>query len=257
MSSSPDLPRPGTTHAVRWLTAFLDTPDERSRSVESFWVGVTGYRLSPRRGLCDEFASLLPDVGDPHLCLQRVGHPVPGGMHLDLHTDDSPGLVARAETLGATTIVADVGYVVCRSPGGLRFCVVSHPSARPSPPVRWPGGRSLVDQVCFDIPPSRWDSECEFWSELTGWALDDHDETDEFRRLGQAPGLALQILLRRLDDEQPVVTAHLDLACDDVEAEVERHRRLGAVEVRRTRRWTTLRDPGGRHYCVTGRPLRP
>jgi hypothetical protein len=254
MSSSSDLSPSGSASAVQWLTAFLDTPHQHADSSESFWVKVTGHRLSSRRGRRDEFASLLPDIGDPHLRVQRVGSPVPGGMHLDLHTDDPPCLVRRAEALGATTSVADAGHVVCGSPGGLTFCVVSHHAARPAPPARWPGGRSAVDQVCIDVPPSVWKTECEFWCSLTGWALEDRDD-DEFSRLRRAPGLALQVLLQRLDDEQPVVTAHLDLACDDVEAEVERHRRLGAVDVRRTRQWTTLRDPSGRDYCVTRRAV--
>ena len=57
----------------------------------------------------------------------------------------------------------------------------------------------------------------------------------------------------RLDDEQPVVTGHVDLAADDVDAEVERHGVLGAREVRRTPHWVTLLDPAGRAYCVTRR----
>jgi hypothetical protein len=46
---------------------------------------------------------------------------------------------------------------------------------------------------------------------------------------------------------------HLDLACDDAPAEVTRHVGLGAAVVRVTEQWTTLRDPAGREYCVTGR----
>jgi hypothetical protein len=240
---------------AHWLTVFLDTDSRNAPAAEAFWTAVTGYQPSTARGAHDEFRSLVPAIGDPHLRVQRVGSPVPGGLHLDLHTDDVPALAERAESLGARTSYADAGFVVCGSPGGFTFCVVAHHEGHPAPPTRWPGGRSVVDQVCLDIPPSVWDPECDFWSELTGWALEDHDPTDEFRRLRRAPGLPLQILLQLLEDEQPVVTGHLDLACDDVQTEVDRHRRLGAVEVRRTRQWTTLRDPSGRHYCVTQRPV--
>jgi Glyoxalase-like domain len=49
------------------------------------------------------------------------------------------------------------------------------------------------------------------------------------------------------------VTSHLDLACDGVEAEVDRHLGLGARVVRRMQYWATVEDPTGRHYCVTRR----
>ena len=237
--------------AVRWVTAFLDTPQEQADQVESFWSRVTGYRLSPRRGARGEFASLLPADGDPHLLVQTVVQPTPGGLHLDLHTDDVRALAARAEGLGASVGRLDAGYVVCGSPGGMTFCVVGHAGSRAATPASWPGGRSMVDQVCLDIPPSRWEQECRFWAELTGWELVDEDEQDEFRRLRRPDGLALQLLLQRLDDEHAVVVGHLDLGSDDYLAETDRHLALGATEVRRTPHWVTLRDPSGRLYCVT------
>ena len=112
----------------------------------------------------------------------------------------------------------------------------------------------MVDQVCLDIPPSRWDEECRFWADLTGWELVDEKPEDEFRRLRRPKRVALQFLLQRLDDDQPVVTGHLDLGPDDYLAETHRHLELGATEVRRTPHWVTLLDPGGRTYCVTRHP---
>lgn len=240
---------------VRWVTAFLDTADEHAERTESFWSRVTGYRLSPRRGARDEFASLLPADADPHLKVQTVVQSSPGGLHLDLHTDDVPALAATAEGLGANARHHDAGYVVCGSPGGMTFCVVDHPGSRAATPAAWPGGRSMVDQVCLDIPPSRWEHECRFWADLTGWVLVDQNPDDEFRRLRRPDGLAIQFLLQRLDDEQPVVVGHLDLGTDDYLAETDRHLALGATEVRRTPHWVTLRDPSGRLYCVTRHPL--
>jgi Glyoxalase-like domain len=236
---------------VRWVTAFLDTAQEQAEQVESFWSSVTGYRLSPRRGTRGEFASLLPPDADPHLKVQTVAQPTAGGLHVDLHTDDVAGLAARAERLGASAKHLDPGYVVCASPGRLPFCVVDHPGSRTPAPASWPGGRSMVDQVCVDIPPSRWEQECRFWADLTGWELIDEDAQDEFRRLRRPDGIAIQLLLQRLEDEQPAVLAHLDLGSDDYLAETDRHLALGATEVRRTPGWVTLRDPSGRLYCVT------
>ncbi|QWZ08402.1 VOC family protein [Nocardioides panacis] len=178
--------------------------------------------------------------------------PVPGGLHLDLHTEDVPGLAARVDALGGSTSPHALGYVVCGSPGGLTFCLVGHPGGRRPPPQAWPGGRSLVDQVCLDVPPTRYDAECAFWSDLTGWPLTATGGR-EFRRLGRPAGIPLAVLIQRLDDEQPGVTAHLDLACDDRDAEAARHQALGAVLVRRCDGWTVLRDPAGRTYCATRR----
>jgi hypothetical protein len=240
---------------IRWVTAFLDTVQEHAEQAESFWSRVTGYRLSLRRGVREEFASLVPADGDPHLKVQTVEQSSHGGLHLDLHTDDVSGLVARAETLGASAGRLTDGFIVCGSPGGMTFCVVDHPGSRAATPATWPGGRSMVDQVCLDVPPSRWEHECRFWADLTGWELGDRDPEDEFRRLARPAGLAIQLLLQRLDDEQPVVTGHLDLGSDDYLAEADRHLALGATEVRRTPHWVTLCDPGGRLYCVTRHPV--
>ena len=240
---------------VRWVTVFLDTREEEAEEAETFWSRVTGYLVSAPRGARGEFVSLLPADGDPHLKLQVVVQSPPGGLHLDLHTDDVSGLAARAERLGASASYLDEGYVVCGSPGGMTFCVVDHPASRVATPARWPGGRSIVDQVCLDIPPSRWDEECRFWADLTGWELTDRDPDDEFRRLRRPEGMPVHVLLQRLDDEASTVVGHLDLGTDDYLAEAERHLALGATEVRRTPHWVTLRDPGGRVYCVTRHPV--
>jgi hypothetical protein len=237
---------------VRWMTAFLDSPEETAGASERFWSAVTGSQVSPRRGRRDEFATLLPEHGDPFLRVQQVVQSAPGAMHLDVHSDDVEGLAARAERLGASASYHELGYVVCGSPGGLTFCVVPHPGSKRPPPQRWPGGRSLVDQVCLDIPPSRFDEECDFWAALTGW---ERRHGTEFDHLVRPQGQPLRLLLQRLDDEQPVATMHLDLACDDRDAEEVRHRDLGAARVRRTDGWTTLRDPAGRDYCLTRRSV--
>jgi hypothetical protein len=147
-----------------------------------------------------------------------------------------------------------LGYVICGSPGGLTFCLVGHPGRRRPGPVGPPGARSLVDQVCLDVPPSQWDAERSFWAALTGWELRS-GARGELAALARPEGMPLRLLLRRLDDEQYTVTGHLDLACEDRDAEAARHVALGARPVRRTEHWTTLRDPAGRGYCLTRRDV--
>lgn len=238
---------------VRWVTALLDSPEETAAAAERFWLGVTGTRLSPRRGAADELATLLPPEGDPFLKVQRVGMSVPGGLHLDLHVDDVRGTAERAEALGASASYHRLGYVICGSPGGLTFCLVGNPGRRVPPAPRWPGGRGVVDQVCLDVAPRHYDEEAAFWTDLLGWERRDLGEHTEFERLVRPDGAPLAFLLQRLDDEQPTVTAHLDLSCEDRAAETERHRALGADVVDVRPGWTVLRDPAGRSYCITGR----
>jgi hypothetical protein len=68
------------------------------------------------------------------------------------------------------------------------------------------------------------------------------------------PGMPLGLLVQRLDDDSSAPCHfHLDLACEDVEAEVRRHKALGAGVVRVMPGWTTLVDPSGLFYCVTRR----
>ncbi len=240
--------------SVGWLTAFLDTA-EHAAEVEVFWARVTGHVVSERRGRREEFASLLPGDGDAYLRVQRVGQSSPGGLHLDVHTEDVEGLAARAEALGAGTSYPEADYVVCGSPGGFTFCLVGAPGGRRPAPGSWPGGRSIVDQVCLEVPPRLWEAECGFWAELLGWPLLPTGEDPGFRRLSRPDGTPLGLVLQRLDDEQPVVTGHLDLSADDAYAEAARHVALGAGRVRATPGWVTLVDPVGRLYCVTRRPV--
>jgi hypothetical protein len=160
-----------------------------------------------------------------------------------------PGLVARAVSLGAVRVAAAGESVVCRSPAGLVFGVVpwAGEAVRPSPV-----GLSLVDQVCLDIPVGVFDGEADFWVELTGWPRRPVAGLPEFDVLVRGAGLPLRLLLQRVGGA--AADTHLDFACADVPAEVARHVAAGAVVVRRVPGdWTTLRDPAGRDYCVTGR----
>ncbi len=238
-----------------WVSAFLDlAPDGFDEGI-AFWAGVTGYALSERRGADDEFATLVPPDGDDYLRVQRLGDG-PGRLHLDVHVEDPTAEADRAVGLGARVQHrSEHGYVVLQSPGGLTFCLVSHPAATRPAPAAWPGGRSAVDQVCLDIPAGTYDAEVAFWQGLTGWrhqALDDVD----FDRLVPPDAQPLRWLLQRLHDPDGAVSAHLDLACDDRAAETARHVGLGATVVRVHDEWTVLTDPLGTAYCITGRPPR-
>jgi hypothetical protein len=216
-----------------WLTAFLDLAADEFDEGVAFWQAVTGYAVSPTRGEHDEFATLVPPTGDAYLRVQRLGSGGPG-VHVDLHEPEQ-------------------SFEERRSPGGLPYCLVSgSESVRPQP-TTWPdGNRSMVDQVCIDIPPEIYDEECDFWAELTGWEPFARG-TSEFRRLRKPDGQPLNILLQRLDSSGGPVRAHLDLSADDRQAEIRRHEQLGATVERVHEGWTVMRPPAGPVYCITRR----
>ena len=227
------------------MTAFLDTPAPSAAAAERFWLAVTGATLSPRRG---EFATLVAAGGDAYVRVQVVGDDGPARAHLDLHVADVAAARRRAVELGAEMLRAPI----MRSPGGLTFCLVGWDGERVRPaPVGWPGGqRSLVDQLCLDIPRAGFDAEADFWAALTGLARRPVAGSD-FDFLVRPDGQPLRLLLQRIDAGPGGM--HVDLACDGVEREVRRHLGLGAAHVRDGDGWVTLRDPAGRDYCVTGR----
>ncbi len=237
---------------VRWVSAFLDVSGGLIGPSRSFWSAVTATTPGPAVGDHDEFLPLLPASGDPCLWLQRL-EDGPAACHPDLYVEDVQAVADHALRLGATRTSSADGLVVLRSPGRLPFCLVAHrgQSTRPAP-VGPAGARSAVDQLCLDIPAGRYDEECDFWAALTGWERLDVAES-EFDRLARPSAIPYAFLLQRLDDEQPAVGAHLDLACEDRDAVIRVHEAYGAVVVRRTPGWTVMRDPAGMVYCNTGR----
>ena len=236
-----------------WLSAFLDLEPAWLDAGTAFWTAATAYSLSPWRGEQGEYATLVPPVGDDFLRVRRRSG-AGSRIRLDLHVPDPSEAATHAADLGAA-VLADHGagsYAVLRSPGGLTFCLVGGRAAQRPPAARWPE-RSIVDQVCLDVPPSVWNEETRFWSEFTGWGWIGTGRHTEFRRLAVPAALPLKLLLQHLDEDRDDVRAHLDLACDDRAVETDRHVALGARQVRRNEYWTTLTDPAGLVYCLTDR----
>lgn len=238
-----------------WITLFLDFEPASHQRGLAFWRNVTGYSVSAPRGATDEFVTLLPPDGDGHLRVQRLGSG-PSRVHVDVRVDDVDAAVPVVEDLGARVVARfdGVPFAELTSPGGLTFCLVPSGESRRAEPATWADGqRSIVDQACLDIPPRLYDAEAAFWSGLTGWAFDPPSDTDEFGMLRRPADQPVRFLLQRLADDQDAVTAHLDLAATDRDAEVARHVELGARAVRRARQWTVMNDPTGWTYCVTDR----
>ena len=233
------------TDAARWIHLFLDVRREVESSEREFWAAATGWTLSPPRGENGQFVTLVPEHGTAWLKMQSVeGDP---GIHLDLDSDNRDAAVALAPSLGATHEWTYEEVPVMRSPGGFIFCLTLAQDADPISPG---SSSALLDQVCLDIPPSRWESETAFWSGRTGWEARPGGVA-HFRRLN---GPGLRVLLQRLDDEQDVVTAHPDFAAPDRPGETARHVSLGAQVHGVHEHWTVLESPGGQVYCLTDHP---
>lgn len=232
---------------VRWLWAFLDTPAPDAAGSWEHWSSLTRSTLSPVRGVDGEFATLLPEAGDPWVKVQAIGSGA-GGIHLDLDVDNPQDAAATALALGAS-LVADRGYVVLRSPGGLTFCLTSWHGEHDQVRV---GERDLLDQVCIDVPSERYAAETAFWSALTGWEWVQSD-VPEFSYCARPAAMPLRLLFQRLGEPQGEVRAHVDFACVDRRATERAHEELGSVVVDRRDFWTVLRDPVGRVYCLTDR----
>ncbi|MBU3065933.1 VOC family protein [Nocardia sp. NEAU-G5] len=235
---------------IRWNTAFIDRPAEGFDAAGAFWARVTGARLSERRGERGEFATLLPESGDPCLRIQAVGGP--GGAHLDLDVDDPESARRAALSHGASLVAAHDDWTVLRSPRGVVFCLTVEDGEQAPPAVPSPDGAlSRLDQICLDIGPAGFDDEVRFWSAFTGWGLTPTTDP-EFARLAVPSRLPIRILLQRLNEDRPP-SAHLDMACSDVDAVVAWHERLGARRVGGGRAWAVMSDPAGGTYCLTSR----
>ena len=235
---------------VRWTWAFLDVPGDREVPAVEFWTAVTRSTLSERRGSDGQFATFLPERGDPWLKLQVVGGP--GGTHLDLDVDDPEEALETAQAHGAELDATYDDVLVMHSPGGYAFCLTTWThSGRPTRQVREQS--TLVDQVCLDIPGDRYAAEVAFWSALTGWEARPSTVREEFHHLVRPRGLPLRILLQRLDETEGRVRAHLDVACSDRSGAVREHVSLGAEVVTEEEFWSVMCDPTGRVYCLTDR----
>ena len=239
-----------------WLHAFLDVPDELAEPTARFWAAVTGAAIGAPWPGNPEFRSLEPAAGSRYLHVQRHGGPP--RLHLDLTSPDVDAEAARLVGLGAAAGVRERWWQVLTSPGGLPFCLVTETPGRSCPAaVRWPGGqRSLVDQLVLDVPADRYDAECRFWRETTGWTPQACRRPGYLRLLPPSTS-PLQLLLGKGSGPADTVRAHLDLGTDDVTAEVRRVVALGATgttdQASEGGTRVPMTDPAGLTFSVTAR----
>ncbi|MCD0443034.1 hypothetical protein LO763_05260 [Glycomyces sp. A-F 0318] len=105
--------------------------------------------------------------------------------------------------------------------------------------------RSRLSTILFDTTDA--DAAAGFWSGALGVpAVPVPEEEQYFSLPGALPGLVTGV--QRLGEGEPRI--HVDIETDDLDAETERLKALGAVEVSRWLDCRTLRAPGGHIVCV-------
>lgn len=103
----------------------------------------------------------------------------------------------------------------------------------------------VIDCKVDDIAPA-----AAFWSHALGRALAPaNPAAPDYRHLAIIDG-APTIVLQRVDHDSRI---HLDIECDDLDAEVDRLEQLGARRQRFVKRWWQMQAPSGHVFCVTNR----
>jgi catechol 2,3-dioxygenase-like lactoylglutathione lyase family enzyme len=237
-----------------WVDCILDVPAGAAQEATRFWEDVLGWRVGDPWPKHPEFRSLEPPDGDSFVHVQVIDGPA--RVHLDLTVDDIEAETRRLIGIGASRGDRSEDWQVMTSPGGLPFCLVprSRPKSVPAP-VRWSDGHATrLLQVCIDSPPDLHDQETRFWVKATGWDLKESPLPEFAGKCYPPPGGPIRLLFQRLgsDDGADSTRAHLDLATDDIPAEVERLVGLGATRIGPGDGWYALRDPAGTPFCATG-----
>ena len=104
----------------------------------------------------------------------------------------------------------------------------------------------------------------EFWGEVLGWQVTHESDTEfvvEPPAGSPLQNVAPDILFLKVPDKKVVKNRlHLDLRPDDRDAEVDRIKKLGAVNVEIGQSqdpnvtWVVLADPEGNEFCVLQPP---
>ncbi|HWM88790.1 MAG TPA: VOC family protein [Kofleriaceae bacterium] len=104
--------------------------------------------------------------------------------------------------------------------------------------------RSRLTQILIDCSESTYDKGIAFWSGALGLEVVEDDE--RYTALKARDG-QVRVALQRVPDESAY---HLDIETDDVEAEVARLEKLGAVRKYKKHTWWVMRAPTGHDFCV-------
>ena len=221
-------------------------------AASAFWSKALGLPvLDPDEGGDGRYALLGAGPGGIHVEVQSVEHA--SRLHLDIEADDIEVEAAAIEALGATRIAKPHGrWWVMQAPTGQRFCIVrkrdrelaSQPR-RSSMPNRH---HSVLIALVIDCPVPSLEPALRFWSAALKRDIvsQDQDGDGRYGELKTGPDEVF-VLLQRVEHEARM---HLDIQTDDLDAEVARLEKLGAVRVQLVKRWWVMQAPTGHRFCV-------
>ena len=108
--------------------------------------------------------------------------------------------------------------------------------------------KSRLGTLVIDCHSDDFDRDAEFWAGVFGCEVLRRDEPgDENYRLLTTPDTDPKLLLQCVEHESRV---HVDIETDDIDAEVQRLEKLGAVRVAQVRDWWVMQAPSGHRFCV-------
>jgi hypothetical protein len=109
---------------------------------------------------------------------------------------------------------------------------------------------SRLSTFVFDCKVDDLAPGAEFWSRALNCALPPVVPANpDYRPLGAVAGIPT-LVLQRVEHDSRI---HLDIECDDLDAEVVRLEQLGAMRLRFVKRWWVMQAPTGHVFCVTNR----
>jgi len=108
--------------------------------------------------------------------------------------------------------------------------------------------RSRLGGLIIDCKTDDLNKEAEFWSNALGYRIRPSDEAeDEGYMILDTPDGEPYIEVQSVEHPSRV---HLDIKTDNLEAEVQRLERLGAIRVKMVKRWWVMEAPSGHRFCV-------
>jgi hypothetical protein len=105
--------------------------------------------------------------------------------------------------------------------------------------------RSRLAGFIIDCRADDLDAAARFWAEALGSAIHPGAVPGPYRELDRQTSVTVEV--QQVTHESRI---HLDIASDDIPAEVARLERLGARKVADVRDWVVMEAPTGQRFCV-------
>lgn len=112
--------------------------------------------------------------------------------------------------------------------------------------------KSRLAVIVIDCRSDDLDREARFWTGALGRENEREPIDPRYRDL-KGPASEPRVLLQKVDHDPRV---HLDMETDDIPAEVERLKALGATVAGECKGWVVMEAPSGHRFCVVP-PQRP